>query len=188
VTGLSFYGLLLNLENLTGNIFIDSLVSYTGELFAEIYSGYLANKHGKSVLMYSLAINSVGSLALTLFNSIYAKIPLLFMASIGIASGFNVLYIFTPQYYPTNIRAVALSFFSLSNRVAAGCVPLLLNFMPNINFIIGCISAFGVVVVMFIPEVKGYNAGSEVAEKRIVKKHTLHSFIRKNTMNSRLST
>ena len=185
-TGISFYGLLLNLENLTGNIFIDSLVSYSGELIAEIFSGYIANTYGKKVLLYSLVINSIGSLTFTLFDSFFLKIPLLFIASIGIASGFNVLYIFTPQYYPTNIKAVALSFFSLSNRIAAGCVPILLNFIPNLNFFIGIFSAILVLGVMFIPEVRGYFSGDDVFEKRLNRKHSIH-IIKKKSLKSNFS-
>jgi OCT family organic cation transporter-like MFS transporter 4/5 len=182
VTGLSFYGLLLNLENLTGNIYVDSYVSYSGELFAEIYSGYLANKYGKSILLYSLIMSSIGSLTFTLFNNLFIKIPLLFIASIGIASSFNLLYIFTPQFFPINIRTVAVGFFSLSNRCAAGFVPILLNYFPNISFFIGLISAFAAVIVMFLPEVKGYNAGSEVAEKRIVQKHSIHTYRKRESV------
>lgn len=170
LTGFSFFGLLLNLENLTGNIFVDSLVSYSGELLAEIISGYLANIYGKDVVYYSLVLTTVSSIGFSFINNFYVRIPLLFLSSIGISSGFNVLYIFTPQYYPTNVRALALSFFSLSNRIAAGFVPTFLNFFDNLILIIGILSGIGSILLRLLPDVLDYKSGSDIAEKKIVRK------------------
>jgi len=103
------------------------------------------------------------------FDEMYIKIPMLFLASMGISSAFNVLYIFSPQYYPTNIRALAISFFSLSNRIAACFVPVFLNMFKNVIFFIGILSGIGAFVVFFLPEVLGFDAGAEVGEKKIVR-------------------
>ena len=170
VSGFSFYGLLLNLENLTGNIFIDSIVSYSGEFFAEVYSGYLANIYGKKVLVYSFLISFFSCISFDFSENIYFKIIFLFLASIGISSAFNLLYIFSPQYYPTNIKSLSGSFFLLSNRIAAGLVPLFLTISDNVVLVIGLLSGIAVILVQYLPEVLNYNSGSEVNEKIIKKK------------------
>ena len=67
--------------------------------------------------------------------------------------------------YPTNIRSMAMSFFSLSNRFAAGTTPYLLNVFPNLNLIISLLSCIATLSTMMLPESIGYNSGKDVVER-----------------------
>jgi len=167
ISGFSFFGILLNLEGLTGSIVIDSLVTYIAEFIAEILSGYLAYVYGsKKVLFFSFVFSTVGTfsfLLITPFSKIIGII-FLFIASLGIASAFNIMYIYSPQIFPTNIKTLAVNTFSLMNRIAAGLVPTFLAFFPFITFVIGLLCALGSFITLQVPDSTNYKPGDEVEE------------------------
>jgi MFS family permease len=165
ISGFSFYGILLNLEGLTGNIYIDSIVSYTAELLAELISGYLADKYGrKTILFWSFFIASIGCGLFSLSFHVLISIPLIFIACIGIASGFNVLYIYSAELYPTNIKSLAVAVFFVSNRLFAAAVPIILNYINNVVFIIFIFSTISVLIMHLLPETLNTDSGDEVPE------------------------
>lgn len=167
ISGFSFYGLLLNLEGLTGNIFIDAIVTYTAEIIAEIGSGFLSTSIGrKRTALYSFAIAFIGSLVFCLINLFSLEIIILFISAMGVASGFNVLYIYSAELFPTNIKSLSVSVFSLFNRLAGGIIPILLTYTRNITIYIAILSLGAVIVVISLPESLGYEPGDEVQELR----------------------
>lgn len=164
VSGFSFYGVFLSLSELTGCVYVDSVVAYTAEIFAEIASGFIADKYGrKTTVFYSFLIAFIGNL-LFLFSSYYISLILLFVSCIGVASAFNVLYIYSAELYPTNVKSLAVSILFLSNRMSAGIVPYLLTIIPNAVLIIAILSGLSVIVVSFLEESLGRNSGTEVPE------------------------
>jgi OCT family organic cation transporter-like MFS transporter 4/5 len=167
ISGFSFFGLLLNLEGLTGNIFIDAIVTYSAELIAEIGSGFLSTSIGrKKTALYSFFIAFIGSLLFCMVDLFSLEIVILFTAAMGVASGFNVLYIYTAELFPTNIKSLSISVFSLFNRLAGGTIPILLTYTRNITLAISLLSLGAVLVVMTLPESLGYEPGDELEEIR----------------------
>ena len=164
-SGFSFYGILLNLEGLTGNIYIDSIVSYTAEFIAEIASGAVADKVGrKPTILWSIVLSTFGCAIFPFSSSLYITIPALFMICIGVASVFNVLYIYSAEMYPTNIKSLALGVFFVFNRIAAGTVPYILTLTPNVVFIIFLMSFGALLVMTIMPETLNKDYGDEVIE------------------------
>jgi MFS transporter, OCT family, solute carrier family 22 (organic cation transporter), member 4/5 len=167
ISGFSFYGLLLNLEGLTGNIFIDAIVTYSAEIIAEIGSGFLSSSIGrKRTAFFSFALAFIGSLLFCLINLFSLEIIILFLSAMGVASGFNVLYIYSAELFPTNIKSLSVSVFSLFNRLAGGMIPILLTYTRNITIYISILSLGAVIVVISLPESLGYEPGDEVEELR----------------------
>lgn len=168
MTGFTFFGLLLNLEGLTGDIFVDALVTYTAETIAEVGSGFASHKYGRrNTALVSFILGTIGAFLfnfVTLYN--WLSILFLFVSAIGVASGFNILYIYSAELYPTNIKSLSISYFSLFNRLAGCIIPFLLTFTRNINLFISILSLGAVLVVLTMPESLGYNAGDEVEELR----------------------
>jgi MFS family permease len=165
ISGFSFFGVLLNLEGLTGNIFLDASVTYTAEFIAEIVSGIAASKIGrKKASFFSFLLATVGCLLFTYFKTGVLQYLLLFMSAIGIASGFNILYIYTPELFPTNVKSLAISLFSIFNRAAGGIIPILLTYTTNISLIIFLLSAGAVFMISTMPESLGYDSGDEINE------------------------
>jgi MFS family permease len=164
-SGFSFYGILLNLEGLTGNIYIDSFVSYTAEFMAEIASGILADRFGrKTTIFWSIVLSTLGGALFPLSDSLWISVPALFIMCIGVASVFNVLYIYSAEMYPTNIKSLAVGIFFIFNRLAAGIVPYILTLMQNVVFIIFLFSCGALFVITFMPETLNLDFGHEVME------------------------
>jgi OCT family organic cation transporter-like MFS transporter 4/5 len=165
ISGFSFFGLLLNLEGLTGNIFIDAIVTYSAEFIAEIYSGYASDMYGrKKTAFVSFSLAFIGTLLFSLVKFHSVEIIFLFAAAIGVASGFNILYIYSAELLPTNIKSFGVSTFSLFNRLAASMIPILLTYTRNITIPISFLSLGAVLVVMTLPESLNYKPGDEVEE------------------------
>jgi MFS family permease len=164
-SGFSFYGILLNLEGLTGNIYIDSFVSYTAEFIAEIASGIVADRIGrKPTIFWSVVLSTLGCALFPLTDSLWISVPSLFIICIGVASVFNVLYIYSAEMYPTNIKSLAVGIFFIFNRLAAGTVPYILTFMKNVVFIIFLFSFGALFVMTLMPETLNVDFGNEVVE------------------------
>lgn len=165
ISGFSFYGILLNLSGLTGNIFIDSFVSYSAEFLAEVGSGIIADKYGrKFTIFWSFVLAALGCGLFPLAFNYYLSIPLLFISCIGVASAFNVLYIYSAELYPTNIKSLAVGVFFVFNRLFAGIVPLLLTFLQNVTVLIFIFSAISIGIMYLLPETLNTDAGDEVPE------------------------
>jgi MFS family permease len=164
-TGFSFFGILLNLEGLTGNVYVDGIVSYSAEMIAEIGSGAILHYLGRrNTALYSFVLAAISSCLFTFINISWLKIILLFTSAIGIASGFNVLYVYSPELFPTNVKSLSISVFSLFNRLAASTIPILLTYTSNITLIIGVLSIIASGVAFTLPETLDYNPGNEIKE------------------------
>lgn len=165
MSGFSFYGILLNLEGLTGDIYIDSIVSYSAEFIAEILSGFIADKYGrKPTLLWSFIMATVASLLFSFSFNLYFSITLLFFICIGIASAFNILYIYSAEMYPTNIKSLSVGIFFLFNRISAGIVPFILTLISNVILIIFILSSISVFIMTVLPETLNTDPGDEVKE------------------------
>jgi len=88
----------------------------------------------------------------------------LFISAVGIAAGFNVLYIYTPELFPTNVKSLSMSLFSIFNRIVAASIPLILTYTSHITFIIFAMSLGAVLVILSLPESLGYTSGDEIDE------------------------
>jgi OCT family organic cation transporter-like MFS transporter 4/5 len=165
ITGFSFFGILLNLEGLTGNIFKDAFITYIAEFVAEVGSGIAASKFGRKYsTLVSFLLSAIGSLLFIYSKDSYFELVFLFIGVIGIASAFNLLYIYTPELLPTNTKSLAMSVFSTFNRAAGSIIPILLTFTTDITFIISIMSIIAVFVVLGLRESMHFDAGDEIKE------------------------
>jgi OCT family organic cation transporter-like MFS transporter 4/5 len=165
ITGFSFFGILLNLEGLTGNIFTDAFITYIAEFIAEMGSGIAATKFGRKYsTLVSFVLATIGSVLFMYVKYWYFDIIFLFIGVIGVASAFNLLYIYTPELLPTNTKSLAMSVFSTFNRAAGGVVPILLTYTTDITFIIFAMSLGAVFVVLTLRESMHFDAGDEIKE------------------------
>ena len=107
-SSMSYYGLILNIDNYTGNFYSNYLMTYIGEAVSIILSGYFANSYGRINTMKLFAIIAAitfiifeifGILNIGLFSPIFV-----FLISFSISAFYNVLSISTMEYFPTVIR------------------------------------------------------------------------------------
>ena len=164
-TGFSFFGVLLNLEGLTGDFYVDGIVAYSAEIIAEIGSGAVSSYFGRrNISIISFLLAGVSTCLFSIFKIEFLKIVFLFLSAIGIASGFNVLYIYSAELYPTNVRSLSISVFSLFNRLAASTIPILLTYTSNITPLICVLSFVASFVAFSMQESITYDAGDEIKE------------------------
>ena len=168
MSGFSFYGLLLNLSGFTGSIILDSVITYSGETLAEIVSGDISFSLGrKKTILISCCLSFGGSVLFwfTRENYFVFSIVTLFIGSIGVASAFNVLYIYTAEVYPTNIRSLSMTFLSLINRLTSSLIAVLLTQISHLTIpIIAVMSLIAIFVTMSLQETENNEVGDDLEE------------------------
>ena len=104
--GSVFYGIILNLAFFKGNFYIICFCSFFGEITGELSSGFLSGIFGRvKVICVNCFISGITMIIVTLNDSsILINYLCIYLATMGIASCFNVLFIFTPELFPTPIR------------------------------------------------------------------------------------
>lgn len=137
-----FYGIFTSLNKNKGNIFINSIVTYTGEVIAEMSSGILANRFGRVTVTETLSY--VGGIAFIFSYFVsgdfqFFKSIILFVSSFGFAGSMNLLYIYTNEIFPLSIKALTFGFMYLVSRAGGVCVPIFLSF-HYYPIILGCLS------------------------------------------------
>ncbi len=92
-SGFCFYGLILNLEHLGGNIFLNSIVTFIGESFSEILSGYLAEEFGRIIVLKVTGF--IGGVSFILYEMIHEsqwyRSIFIFLTSFGFSGTFNLI-------------------------------------------------------------------------------------------------
>ena len=133
--GFCFYGIILNLGHMGGDFFADSILAFTGEISSELSSGWLAEIFGRVLVMQVGAF--LGATAFLLYISIsssflWLKSILIFLSTFGFAAIFNVVFIYTPELFPTPIRGTICGFSYLISRLGAMIVsPITEAFGPS---------------------------------------------------------
>lgn len=132
-----FYGIFTSLNKSSGNIFIKSIVTYTGEVIAEMSSGILANKYGRVIVTETLSyIGGIAFICSYFISDDFASMKsiVLFISSFGFAGAMNLLYIYTNEIFPLSIKALTFGMMYLCSRAGGVFVPLFLssNYYPII--------------------------------------------------------
>ena len=131
VCAYNYYGIILNLGKMKGNFYLNSIFAFLGEFTAEIISGELADKFGRTkIFILSCLIGTIGYILYLI--STYFKFLFVFTAMVGYSGTFNIIAIYAPEIYPTKIRNITFSYSSLISRVSPICVPILTQVMPNL--------------------------------------------------------
>ena len=104
--GACFWGLIFNLEHLGSSMYIDSIITFGAELIAELSSGYYSDIFGRrKVMMISTIFGGICYIIFDFFQTGLIKTVLLFFAAVGMSSIFNVLFIYSPEAFPTSVRS-----------------------------------------------------------------------------------
>lgn len=124
-----FYGIFTALNRNKGNLFLNSIFTYTGEVISEMSSGVLANKFGRvrttEILSYLGGFSFILSYFLQKDYDLLRSI-LLFLSSFGFAGSLNLLYIYTNELFPMSIKALTFGFMYLMSRAGGVAIPLFL--------------------------------------------------------------
>jgi MFS family permease len=165
--GFCFYGLILNLEHLGGNLFADSIVTFLGELASEILSGYCADEFGRViVLKFGALFGGVSFIFYELITDATLKSILLFCTSIGFSAFFNAIYIFSPEAVPTSVRSTVMGFLYLISRLGALMAPTVSAVLPHSAICYGFVSVFAFYFCFQLKETLGKEIPEDVPESK----------------------
>ena len=166
--GSVFYGIILNLAFFKGNFYIICFCSFSGEITGELSSGFLSGIFGRvKVICVNCFISGITMIIVTLNDSsILINYLCIYLATMGIASCFNVLFIFTPELFPTPIRGTICGYTYLLSRFGAMVVsPITTNlgiFNTNILFSVFCFASG--IIISKMPETLGKDLANEIPE------------------------
>lgn len=142
--GFCFYGIILNLGTMGGDFFVDMILAFSGEISSELSSGMLANIFGRIPIMSGgNFLGGISFLFYIYFDSNMLKSIFIFLSTFGFAATFNVIFIYTPELFPTPIRGIICGFSYLVSRFGAMIVtPFTSYFGKKTNFLF---SFFGII-------------------------------------------
>lgn len=165
--GFCFYGLILNIENLGGDLFIDTIVTFGGEGMSELLSGYLADHFGRIIVLKVCGfMGGFGFIAYESLSNDFStlKTILIFVSSFGFSGVFNLLFIYTPELFPTSIRSTVTGAVYFISRIGAISVPSVVAFIAHSNYVFGIISIIGSLLCYYLPETLGEDILDDVPE------------------------
>ena len=167
VTGLLFYGIILNLAYTKHNFFITCYCCFLGEIVGEISSGIIANLIGRiKIMSFCCFIGGICILIYTIIDSALLSYISMFCATYGFAAAFNVIFIYAPELFPTPIRAKIFSYCFLVSRLGAmivGPVTKLFGFTTT-NILFFGSSIFAGLIFTNMEETLGKPLKNEIPE------------------------
>jgi OCT family organic cation transporter-like MFS transporter 4/5 len=156
---------MLNVGNVGNNIFIDSITTYIGEATAEMISGYLANLYGRLfVLKLCGYLGGVSFLIFEFIDDPRLRSVLIFLTSFGLSGLFNIMYIYSPEVFPTSIRSTVIGFLYLTSRTGALLVPTFSAVVKKTALVFGIMSLLSCFLTGYLKESMGCAIEDEVPE------------------------
>ncbi|CAG5134164.1 unnamed protein product [Candidula unifasciata] len=130
VASLVYYGLSLNVGNLSGDIYLNFFLSSLVELAAYIFCLVVLDYTGRKALQcFSMLLSGVACIC-TLFPVIFGDsgiswvtMVLSLVGKFGASAGFAVIYIFTAELFPTAMRNSGIGISSLCARLGGILAP-----------------------------------------------------------------
>ena len=165
--GCVFYGIILNLAYFKGNFYIICFCSFLGEITGELSSGVLSGIFGRiKIMCINCFISGISMIIFTLADSVLINYLCIYLSTMGIASSYNVLFIYTPELYPTPIRGTICGYTYLLSRFGAMVVsPITTNFgIFNTNILFAVFSISSGIIISKMPETLGKELANEIPE------------------------
>ncbi len=116
-----FYALSLNLEKMTGNIYVLGLITAIAEMVSCVFAGALLERIGKKVslvIYFVVAGAGVFCQGLTWDNSTWSVFCAYF-TKFGSTAADSALYLFVAELYPTSVKGVAFGTAIFVSRFAS---------------------------------------------------------------------
>ncbi|XP_018566987.1 organic cation transporter protein [Anoplophora glabripennis] len=176
---LVYYGLVLNLANIGGNLYVNSVLQGAVEIPAVAISIFILLKGGRrwplSLTMIISGVACACTLPLYLFHHLqWATTSLAMLSKFCISSSNAVMPVFTAELYPTTIRNIGVGAANVSAGIALMLVPYLWD-LSSIHTsvpmsMLAFFGIFGGLSVLFLPETGGVPLIETIKEVENVKR------------------
>lgn len=170
-----FYGLIINIKNLEGNIYFQGIYINSFEIFFIILSGLLANTETfgrkKSIILY-LTIAGICLFSLIFLPREHIAFDILLMITrYCVSSVFCIIYYVSNEVYPTVLRSKGLAINSVISRLGGISAPSIIeilefNYVLIVYFVLNIISLF---FVFFLEETYNIPLKDQIPEEIINK-------------------
>lgn len=167
-----YYGLSLNVVNLSSNLYLSVFLNGIAEMPAFALTALLLNRLGRRVMLVSTMLLSgfaatLGSVISALLHNPNVDSSLVgfltagqlacgLLGIFGMAGTYNLLYIYTSELFPTVVRNTALGFTSQAGHIGALIAPLVVVMAGIYNWlplaIIGIAGILGGILGIVLPE------------------------------------
>ena len=167
MVGCVFYGIILNLAYSKGSFYITCFCSFAGEITGELSSGVLAGIYGRvKIMCLGCFLSGICMIIYTLLDSVGINYLCIYLATLGIASTFNVKFIYTPELYPTPIRGTICGYSYLLSRFGAMVVSPVTSYFGafTTNILFSCSSIATGIILSKMPETLGKELQNEIPE------------------------
>ena len=161
---------------------IDSIVTFVAEIISEVASGYIADEYGRLIVLKGSGfLGGIGFILYVLIDNPSIKSLLVFITSFGFSALFNVIFIYSPEIFPTSIRSTVMGYLYLLSRLGALIVPSVSSIIPNPPILFGVLSIISSFLCFYLSETLGQEIEDDMPE--IVRKK---SFLSSNRLKSNI--
>eukprot|EP00057_Strongylocentrotus_purpuratus_P035012 XP_797406.1 PREDICTED: organic cation transporter protein-like [Strongylocentrotus purpuratus] len=160
VTGMVYHGLSLNSSNLGTNNYVAFAITGGIEIPAYIMDIFIVEFFGRRLsLFFCLMLGGVACLSTAFIPTGVALTTVAMIGKFGISGAFAIIFLYTVELYPTNIRGIAMGSCSMFSRVATISAPLVLILAkywdPLPIVIYGSLSVIASLSALALPETRG---------------------------------
>lgn len=157
----SYYGLSINLKNLAGDLYFNSIVNYIFEIAFNIMGGYMISirilgRKRTMMFYYSMCLTCLFIHILFKTSGQFDNI-VLSIIRLSVSANFIILYTYTIEIYPSPVRAKGFGVNSGLARLAPALFPFLIEIWPQRIFLVYLfmnITCF-ILLLVNIPETLG---------------------------------
>ncbi|GFR86880.1 solute carrier family 22 member 6-A [Elysia marginata] len=177
VNSLTYYGITLLSTSLAGDPYVNFLIGAALEIPSTLCMYFLLTRFGRKIVaMWFTGAAGVSLLVTVLLAILTVNTPSLSLVQTGltlfgkfcISASFNIMWLFTPELYPTNLRNVGTGMSSMGARIAASASPFFsilarkAVWAPGALFSAACFLC--VFLLSFLPETKFRELPSTIEE------------------------
>ncbi|XP_048750644.2 organic cation transporter protein-like isoform X2 [Ostrea edulis] len=167
VNSITYYGLFLTSGSMSGNMYLNFFFNGIVEIPSVFLYIFTINRYGRKktcVMFHAIAGVSLSISAILLFAG---DTPVMkgfasamsFAGKFGISGSFMTIFLYTPEIYPTNLRALGLGLASTVARLGGMISPYAALFGSHISWgpgvVFGSLSVLVTILFLWLPETTG---------------------------------
>ncbi|XP_041462835.1 organic cation transporter protein-like isoform X1 [Lytechinus variegatus] len=160
VNSLVYHGLSLNSSNLGTNDYVAFAISGAIEIPAYLMDVVIVQVFGRKLsLSFCMMLGGLACLSTAFIPPGAVLTTVAMIGKFGISGSFTIIYLYTVELYPTNVRGVAIGSCSMFSRIAGIVAPLILvldkYWAPLPLVIYGSVSVVASLTALALPETRG---------------------------------
>ncbi|XP_076063522.1 organic cation transporter protein-like isoform X2 [Oratosquilla oratoria] len=162
VCTLVYYGLSSNSGNLGGDLFVNFIATMLVEIPSYVFAYFALDRMGrKGTLSFVLLLGGIACLISGFIpeDISWLIVTLSLVGKFGIAAAFAVVYVYSAEIFPTELRSVGVGSCSMCARIGGIVAPFIASlahtYKPLPLIIFGLLSIISGCLIVFLPETLG---------------------------------